>query len=37
MAETEITTESTTEKKRSISLMGAIFIGIGSMVGAGDQ
>jgi amino acid transporter len=35
MADTNITTESAGEKKRSISLMGAIFIGIGSMVGAG--
>lgn len=35
MTETEMTTEGTTEKKGSISLMGAIFIGIGSMVGAG--
>ncbi len=35
MTETEITTESTEEKKPSISLMAAIFIGIGSMVGAG--
>jgi amino acid transporter len=35
MAETEITTENNPEKKGSISLMGALFIGIGSMVGAG--
>lgn len=35
MAQAKIMTESTPEKKRSISLMGAIFIGIGSMVGAG--
>ena len=35
MAETELSTESSTEKKGSISLIGAIFIGIGSMVGAG--
>ena len=35
MAETELATEGTSEKKGSISLMGAIFIGIGSMVGAG--
>jgi len=35
MAETEPSTEGTTEKKPSISLIGAIFIGIGSMVGAG--
>jgi amino acid transporter len=35
MAETSITAESIPEKKGSISLMGAIFIGIGSMVGAG--
>ena len=35
MAETELATEGTTEKKGSITLMGAIFIGIGSMVGAG--
>lgn len=34
MAETEITTETDTGKGK-ISLMGAIFIGIGSMVGAG--
>src|SRR5512136_1701270 len=35
MTETELPTEGTTEKKASITLMGAIFIGIGSMVGAG--
>src|SRR5512135_3140472 len=35
MAENEIMTENAGEKKGSISLMGAIFIGIGSMVGAG--
>ncbi len=35
MAETELSTEGTIEKKGSITLMGAIFIGIGSMVGAG--
>ncbi len=35
MAQTTAITESATEKKSSITLMGAIFIGIGSMVGAG--
>jgi amino acid transporter len=34
MAETHVLGESTAEKKK-ISLMGAIFISIGSMVGAG--
>jgi amino acid transporter len=35
MAESEISTGNSTEKKGKITLMGAIFIGIGSMVGAG--
>ena len=35
MAQTELPAEGTSAKKGSITLMGAIFIGIGSMVGAG--
>ena len=35
MAESEISTGNSTENKGKITLMGAIFIGIGSMVGAG--
>jgi amino acid transporter len=35
MAKKETAIESAAEKKPSITLMGAIFIGIGSMVGAG--
>ncbi len=35
MAESDISTGNSTEKKGKITLIGAIFIGIGSMVGAG--
>ena len=35
MAESDISTGNSTENKGKMTLMGAIFIGIGSMVGAG--